>query len=517
LVRIQSWILKSLRFAFSFFGFIAIIIIIKKLPVYPDEEQWLYVNSRQIVDGTMQYLFPVCSQGFQITQPYIWAPIRLVESFLYSHLGLINHIRVIGVIQAGILIIVLRKFLQIFARNFEIARIVLFALFLLGLLPFLVLLNRPEQPLLILFLCSLIASYRIKESSEKYVGIINYLWLALLILSMPAIHAKGSLFATVGVAFFLILNFYRKKILSMTLIIIGTYSITISMGVWSKRTDCPESAFLTQIFSDISINPTRLDLSSIWKIAGNIARTPKYIFHLFYQNQYQSDWLAQRNSVSFAFQFLANSAVVLALVFITYLLLLHLKKIRFEKQARKESDYLIFLFIMTIVALAVLQRTKNFYDSYLPAVMFALVGVLTIPESMNVKLKRLVSGSLVLVLFTAPAFMQTVSALPSPKSDSKEILRLKLINECGITKEQLSEGGFILDGSLIPLFWSTPRIIYSDYIWGWWGQDVNDLELITRLNPSVILVKNDGTITKSNNDVVIGDYICRNITFYPVE
>ena len=32
--------------------------------------------------------------------------------------------------------------------------------------------------------------------------------------------------------------------------------------------------------------------------------------------------------------------------------------------------------------------------------------------------------------------------------------------------------------SLIQLFWDTPRTIYSGYIWGWWGQDVDDKKLI---------------------------------------
>lgn len=506
---------RNLKFGLLIIPMVAVLNLLSKLPVYPDEEQWLYVNSRQQTDGTMQYLFPVCTEGFRLSQPVIWLPIRFIEWLTYSRLDLINNIRLVGAAQGIILLIVLRIFVTRFAKNEKIAGPIVFSGLLLGLLPFLLILNRPEQLLIILFLVSLIAADIISCTNNGKILFLNLTWFIFLILSLPAIHAKGTLFTVIAVAFFLIVNFQNQKISSMIIVILGSYSSIISMGIWSKRTHCPESKFLSQVFSDITLNPTQLDGDSLKKIAGNIIRTPKYILHLFYQDQYQSDWLAQRNSVGSAFQILANLALLVAVLIITYAVVQNFRRIGLNISLWGKSEYLTSLFLLTIISLAVLQRTKNFYDSYLPAVMFLLAGTLSISSLDRIKYRKVVSLSLVLTLLTTPAFFQTVSALPKSQKASAQVSKSVLISECRISKEQLQSGGFILDSSLIKLFWDTPRTIYSGYIWGWWGQDVDDTKLIARLKPSAIIVINDGSLEKEAGDVEIGDYICRNVNIAP--
>jgi len=144
--------LRQILLALCVFPVVGLVALLKRLPVYPDEEQWIYVNSRQFTDNTMQYLFPVCREGFQITQPLIWYPVRFLEWFLYSHLGLVNQIRAVGLAQAIITLMLLLKFLNLYARHLRQAQLVLLSGMMIGLLPFLLALNRPEQLLLILFL-----------------------------------------------------------------------------------------------------------------------------------------------------------------------------------------------------------------------------------------------------------------------------------------------------------------------------------------------------------------------------
>jgi len=494
---------------FSLMSLLCLLLLLKRLPVYPDEEQWIYVNARQITDHTMQYLFPVCQQGFQIAQPVIWSPIRLLEWFFYSHLGFVHHIRMVGIIQAVVTIFLLNQFLHLYARKLRQSQAVLFSGLLIGLLPFLMVLNRPEQLLLILFLSSLNLTHIYNRSVSMKKRAMSLLLIAFLIASMPAIHPKGSLFAVMGVAIFTFIVKRKARIAKFAILGGAVLSIVVSTQIWSLRTLCPESKFLTSTFGDITLNPTQLNSSTARKIIGNIIRTPKYLANMMYQNSYQSDWMAQRNEVPELILVLANLGLCIFTLFLLFSIYKSIREESFRIRELDDSRMIALVFLTGFATLAVLQRTKNFYDSYLPAILILVSVAITINIDLKVKYLRPI---LVLpVIITIPALLMTSVNFPQENAANNEIVAREIIKECGISQAQLKKGDFIIDGSLSGPLWGSPRFIYAVYLWGWWAQDVDAERVMKNLKPPVIILQNVGLIPRKTGDVVVGQYMCRNL------
>jgi len=491
-------------------AFIFLFLFLNNFPVYPDEEQWLFVNSRQWIDHSMQYLFPVCQNGFQISQPILWAPIRGIEWLLYSHFGLIQHIRIAGIVQAIIFIVVFNKFLQNYARQVKFAQILGLVTASIGLVPFLLVLNRPEQQLILLFFCSLNACQSFFKAELLTSKILLGTALAFLVASMPAVHPKGSLFSLASI--FVLIYLTRKKSLGITLPVaaIGLFSSLVSTQVWSIRTECKESNFLNQIFQTITINPTKLNQDLVRMVAGNIFRTPKYLLGTLYQTNYQSNWLAQDQKLSLVVLWVANLAF---LAFVTYMFAQLFKQFLTIKKSREKfgiSEIVSILFILMFLILTVLQRTKNFYDAYIPIILLTSAAIIVQSRNRLDETKRLKRFLVAIVVLTIPAFIGTSTNFGTDSLKSQKNIYHLIIEKCKISDVELTNGGFLIDNSLSRSFWNSPRFIYSGYVWGWWAQDVDSKKLIQRLKPPVIIVRDDGTLTKESSDVIISDFLCRN-------
>jgi hypothetical protein len=490
-------------------GFYLLLSLLIRLPVYPDEEQWLYINSRQFVDHTMQYLFPVCQLGFEASQPILWLPIRALEWILYSHLGLINHIRIAGIVQAIIFLFVYRTFLKNFARNYKFAKVLAIVTLTTGLIPFLLILNRPEQQLILLFFCALNACLSFTTTKHVRMKILLAVAIAFLVASMPAVHPKGLLFSLATVVFFLFMT--RKSGVAFTLPVtaIALISSLNSTQVWSKRTNCKESEFLDSIFRTITLNPTELHMGTIRMVAGNVIRTPKYLLNSLYQYEYQSNWLVQQGRIPLLAIVIANIAFLTVVSFIIIKIFLHFRDLHKRHVKWQVQEWISALFITMFIILTVLQRTKNFYDSYLPIILLGSAGLIVLNQLQPWDEKRRRKVLYSIVIMSIPAFLLTTLNFSISSSKSNEGIYDLIIRDCGITETELLEGGFIIDNSLTKYFWRTPKFVYSGYVWGWWAQDVNAEKLINRLEPPVIIVRNDGTLNLNESDVIVGDFVCR--------
>jgi hypothetical protein len=478
--------------------------------VYPDEEQWLYVNSRQSIDHLMQYLFPVCEKGFQLSQPILWGPIRTLNWIVYSYFSQIMNLRVVGLLQALLFLFVYWKFLGFFARNGKQAKTIAFGVFCLGLIPFLLILNRPEQQLTLLFFCALNISVSMNKTASLTKQIIFGIIFTLFVVSMPAIHPKGLLFSLAVCAISLLGGSKKTFWLSTFAGIAGAISSINSIQVWSTRTSCEQSGFLNSIFQTITINPTDLDSDSARMVAGNLIRTPKYLINIFYQNNYQSNWLAQKSQIPIAYQVLADAVMITVVAFILLSLFLHFVNTFRKKEKFSKVDYISVVFVGMFGVLTTLQRTKNFYDSYLPIILLLSAAIIVRREQHLISHEKLKKSLAVGIILTLPAFISTsLNFIETDAQQQKTTYKL-ILQDCGITDDELSRGGFIIDGSLTKYFWASPKFIYSSYVWGWWAQDVDAEKLIKRLNPPVVIVRNDGTLIKKTSDSVVNDFLCRN-------
>lgn len=501
---------KSLSSSGAILSFsIALALLLNRLPVYTDEEQWIYINARQYTDHTMQYLFPICNKGFQIDQPIVWYPIRAVLWFLYSHLGLVGHIRIIGVVQAAITILVIRQFLRFYSRNAKQGQTLFFSGVCVGLIPFLIVLNRPEQPLLIMFISALNFTYIYQQSSTHKKKFALFSFLVLMLISMPAIHPKGSLFSLLALSCFILISKNSSLVSKLMITILTLYSAIISVDIWSRRTYCPRSKFLTKTFENITLNPSQFDTHSLRLILGNIARVPKYLINMMYQNSYQSDWLSQENKVSTPPLILANIGVIMIAILLMYVIFTSLRLKSFHELLVDKTKVVVLALIFGFSVLAILQRTKNFYDSYLPA-MFLLLGASLLINFSQEKWKKQ-KVLLLSIALTIPSFLLTAQNFRADSHFNHETLTKKIIKECGISNEQLKEGGFVIGSPMSRTFWDTPRFIYSDYLWGWWSQDVDAEEFIREAKPSVIIVSRETPLRTQKNDVYVEGYVCRNI------
>jgi len=483
--------------------------LLVRLPVYPDEEQWLYINSRQFIDHTMQYLFPVCQLGFEASQPILWLPIRALEWLLYSHLGLINHIRIAGIVQAVIFLFVYKKFLTNFARNYKFAKILAIVTSTTGLIPFLLILNRPEQQLILLFFFSLNACQSFTTVKHTRMKILLAVVIAFLVASMPAVHPKGSLFSLATVIFLFFMT--QKSGLAFTLPVaaIALISSFNSTQVWSNRTNCKESEFLDSIFRTITLNPTELHMGTIRMVAGNVIRTPKYLLNSLYQYEYQSNWLAQQGRIPLIAIVIANFAFLTLVSFTFIKLFLHFRNLHNKHIRWQVQEWIASLFITMFIILTVLQRTKNFYDSYLPIILLGSAALIVLNQFQLLDDKRRRKFLYSIVIMSIPAFLLTTLNFNVSSSKSNEQIYSSIIRDCDITDVELLEGRFIIDNTLAKHFWKTPNLVYSGYVWGWWAQDVNAEKLINRLEPPVIIVRNDGSLNLRKSDVIVGDFVCR--------
>ena len=483
-----------------------------RLPVYPDEEQWLYINSRQFIDGTMQYLFPACSQGFKLEMPWIWAPVRSVFWLLYSKFGLIDHIRMMGILQAALTLVGIRVFISQYSRNKLEAHKVWRPLLILGTFPFLLVLNRPEQPLFLFFLGSAYLGHVLPKIVSKSGRVFARTLQVLILISMPAIHPKGVLFSLMALSLLIFQSGRVSKRTPFPEIGLTVFSIWESSKIWNNRTLCPESVFITDTFKNITLNPTKLDSSTPLMVFGNIIRAPKYLLHMFYQQSYQSNWLAQDETIPLFLVILGNIAILGFCIFILKALARNLVIRTLNSRTLDLSGFIAVILVSGSFSLLLLQRTKNFYDSYLVVLLLVLAAAITFESKSTTRNYRIAFTPQMVCLLVIPALCFTLINIAPDKQGENNAIGRQIVNLCGITSKQIASGNFIIDPSLTRYFWDSPRFVYSSYVWGWWAQDVKAVNIVERLNPPVIIIRNENLLKPEPGDVTVGDFYCRNST-----
>ena len=129
-------------------------------PIYGDESDWKLISSRFLLDQKkLVYFFPACLNSFVLEAPISWYPGRLLDSLIYQ--GAHDHaqLRIVGIAQYIFLITIFWQIAYL-RTNLGMLRSFLFvvAFLSIGVLPVLLIFNRPEQPLLMyLSLCIYLA------------------------------------------------------------------------------------------------------------------------------------------------------------------------------------------------------------------------------------------------------------------------------------------------------------------------------------------------------------------------
>jgi hypothetical protein len=416
-----------------------------------------------------------------------------------------------GIVQAVLTLIGIKFFIDQYSRESSKASTITKLLFFMGTFPFLLTLNRPEQTLFLLFLGLTYLSKKVLEIESRTAKILARTVQTLILVSMPAIHPKGALLSIMALSIAVFLGWNKSKRLLIPEVGMTLISVWESAKIWNLRTLCPESNFMTETFKIITLNPTKLDLSTPQMVLGNLIRTPKYLLHMFYQQDYQSSWLAQSKPIPTVISIIGNLAILGFFLFLSRSLFNNFVIKTLKSRNLDLSNFTAGVLLSGCIALVLLQRTKNFYDTYLVVLLFVLAVAITYESKSKHELKLKMLAVLTIGFLIIPALFSTLIKIAPDKQNDYKAISSRIVSECGITSQQISDGNFILDPSLTRFFWNSPRFIYSSYVWGWWAQDVNAKELIEDISPSVIIIRNENFLEPEPGDKVVGDFYCRNL------
>lgn len=482
LAKISSCVFATLYIAGNIFIFV-------RFPLYSDEYMWQYVNSRETIDKGMTYLFPQCQSSYVLEAPLLWLPYRFAKSYLISEIGLIEHLRFIGILQSIILILLIKR-IYFQKISFADPRLLLvFSTLFIGTWPFMAVMTRPEQEIALVFLLGVLLIKKLKYEKE-YSSVGKYLiYFALLFIctTLPAIHPKGIAFSLVLCIYIILKRF--NPILTGILFLSAASSMFESWNIWSKRTRCIESQWLHSVFQNQTINPFPLNGETLTKLNQNLSSWKVYLANLQYQDTYQSNWLWQIDPKESDLQVIANYLIIIVVLVILFSIIMSLFK---WNKIQENSDH-VLLFTPLVVILTMTQTTKNFYDSYLPWLLLFLAAAPIMSfwiKEKPFKLRSAIVGFFICTLFISANFQISASFVQSPITQQKKAV-FDLLQKCGLSRKEIEKGPLIVDESAILPLWSSKQIVSSAMVSGWWGQDLSTTEMLDIVKPIGLLAISD--------------------------
>lgn len=471
------------------------------VPVYGDEPAWKLIGARLFIDaGKLLYFFPQCDTGQWIDIPLTWYPARLIDTLIYQDASNPWLLRNMGWLLFCVLLTSWTAILRI-TSSLSLVNSGLFvtSFFSFGVLPFLMVLNRPEQPLLIwltlgFFVMLWFDKHRVSGLAGKCLLTAFFALLACLV---AATHPKGLFFFPV-----VLLAWWRpvKSIpLGLSLIAVMVWSALDTTHVWQMRTACAESPWLTKVFQSISLQPQQLWQDPTGFIdAGkaNLAAFRSYVQNIQFQDEYQSAWLRATPVVSSSFLtgVLVNALTWLPLLVATMLTMLNLGRQLWRREAGWWPTGLALA--LSLTALIFIQSNKNFYEAgiVLPVILLVCIFSFTPQEGAGNRLLTHVLLPLMLVAATLSAY--TRHALfwdhahiwkAERMRGSVDISKLRsfAMDQCSISDK--SEN-LILDFSTYHAFWQHRRPMFFGFFTQWWGTETNYKETLAKRNSGGLVI-----------------------------
>jgi hypothetical protein len=491
-------------------GFLALVPILAFLPIYPDEFQWRLMNARYFLDGGQAlYFFPVCSNGFLNRPPLTSYPYWLINSLLYQNMSDTHYLRIYGLVTSIVLVIGVAMLLpRIVPLPYGLpARIgIVLSPLSLGVMPFLMGFNRPEQHLVVVvclaFGLALLVRSREAPLSPRATWLLAAAY-ALLTTMLMASHMKGvflmpALLVAAAAAI-------RRPLPCVGVVALASVSAWSTFLLWRDRTSCPESPFLTQVFRNVSLSPGDLKLgvgTFFHAVKGNLFQN----FHPYWESvtflrDNQTGWLPEMTFPPTAIERVVNTAipVILDLAFglIALGVLVSIVARAIGKRTPLVEPILALSLVGAVAGIAGLQITKNFYEAtlILPviglAVLFSLRPLLGLPFARGLS-QILLAGLIFLALSSQIAiayrFYGNYSAWRrqsiSARGETKKIENL--VAQCGVRPDQTSSR-VMMDFKAYRVLWPTREPLFLEVFSGYWGTGIDQDELLRRRKVSALV------------------------------
>lgn len=507
-------------------SFLSTLWMVFYFPVYGDEIFWKLMIARLETDhGKLVYLFAQCSEGQWIDAPLTWYPAMLIHSWLYEDASHPWRLRVHGWFFFLVLLALWTCLLKRRAGlGVTDAFLAVSAFLSVGVLPFLLVYARPEQPLLLLITLSLLVTlYKAPANRLSWpIGFLVALSFALVATLLAAIHPKGMfLFPAL-----LVLAWRQLKswpLLLLLVLILGWTAYDTSQ-VWQLRTTCPEFPGLMAVLKGLTLQPGVLlsnPLTFIQQGWSNVLDFGVYVRSLQFQDKYFVDWLPAGQSGVMSLQARSIANILLWTPLLVAVLVIALNWL-FDRRPRGRVDHLLwFSILLSLASIAVLQTQKNFYEV---SIVFPLVLLLTIfsfgrPVSQSnrggvriiiavLMLAALLSGILreerfgEFVSDWRQARLQQVEMIDHQNQGLRDFAR----KECGIEDNAQR---LVLDKDTYQAFWNHEQPIFLDYASGWWAAEshVRDTFRKRRVQGLVGLCTNIPESDRSRA-IEFGSYCC---------
>lgn len=469
-------------------SFLSTLWMVFYFPVYGDEIFWKLMIARLETDhGKLVYLFAQCSEGQWIDAPLTWYPAMLIHSWLYEDASHPWRLRVHGWFFFLVLLALWTCLLKRRAGlGVTDAFLAVSAFLSVGVLPFLLVYARPEQPLLLLITLSLLVTlYKAPANRLSWpIGFLVALSFALVATLLAAIHPKGMfLFPAL-----LVLAWRQLKswpLLLLLVLILGWTAYDTSQ-VWQLRTTCPEFPGLMAVLRGLTLQPGVLlsnPLTFIQQGWSNVLDFGVYVRSLQFQDKYFVDWLPAGQSGVISSQARSIANLLLWTPLLVAVLVIALNWL-FDRRPRGRVDHLLwFSILLSLASIAVLQTQKNFYEV---SIVWPLVLLLTIfsfgrPVSqlnrggVRIIIAVLMLAALLSGILREERFGEFVSDWRQVRLQQVEMidhqnqgLRDFARKECGIEDNAQR---LVLDKDTYQAFWKHEQPIFLDYASGWWAAE----------------------------------------------
>jgi hypothetical protein len=502
--------------------------------------------------GYLINLFPACTEGFLLKSPWTWYPARILDALIYADASNPFYLRQYGWFTYLGLLALWSWICHLCTRLcWSKSLLIVSAFFMVGTMPFLMVWNRPEQPIMIWITAGLLLGmYFYRHYPQKtFHKVIVFILFALVGCCVSASHAKGVYFLPL----FLVLWYRIAKTPWSTLALGSIYlwSFLETFMLWKARTNCTESEWWTNMVRGFTIQPKLLITNPYQFFDGgahNVMRWNDYVNAATFKVGTYNQYLVSRPVTSAIDQFALNavgfSVYVIALLIAINLvqsLVTHYRQgarltvlsvtgcllltaglfslnyfswwgvialglmlafsLLYLLVKKSSSNWVIALSLgICLMILMFTQILKNYYEASLVWPVWLLIGIFTFTAGSTWGRSALKYALLPLLLMMAITSTQLrwnlIGMLPLEwqkarieRQENNEQFRLFAKQACGIDDEH---GSLVLDDETYPIFWRHPKPMFTAFLYGWYAQG-------TDYKKTFLLQKPTGLATACNS------------------
>lgn len=490
------------KFKTSYYPWIVSVLIMAVLssfvifiPLYNDELYFKMVNSRLFIDNfRIVNWLPQCELKTETTIPWFFYFNYLVNSTLYYFMSSPIFIRVVGILVFIAIFFGTYLFSNQVQGNNKNKNLSYFfsSLFLVGALPWLLSMGRPEQTQMLGTIVLLIILYT--KYSERFKALVFILISTFIMADHP--KALFLSFFLYPAGWFLFSD-SKIKIFCLTIL---TYLFGASYIHYSQ-VSCTQAPLMNTMLSNVAIKPKELLGWSYIEFKNKFVTSIQYfsyIKNLHIQTEFQSNWLPVNMDLSrydrkyneiidLLFKFI-NSFVIVGIFYNLFAFL------RFK--THKKSLFLSIGLIATFFVSIFLFRSTNFYESSFRIPLILWIFLLTTTHFSlwaHPLVRKYVLPLLTFAVIISQIYFTTRIighwTRNEDNSQAKDHIT-SLINECDLQ----SRSRVITDRHTLPYIWKKVQLpIDIGSIYGSFGQDIKDIRVFFNQ------LKIEGIITKCEN------------------